>query len=64
MIQDDCAAHDCEHHDSEHEHGPACGHEAVQHGDHVDYVVGDHLHHPLGDHCHDHGPVAAAEAGR
>ena len=61
MTDDDCVAHDCEHHDADHEHGPGCGHEAVQHGDHVDYVVGDHLHHPHGDHCHDHGPVAAAE---
>ncbi len=59
MTEDDCVAHDCEHHDSDHEHGPGCGHEAVQHGDHVDYVVGDHLHHPHGDHCHDHGPVGA-----
>ena len=28
--------HDCEHHEGGHEHGPECGHEAVQHGDHVD----------------------------
>lgn len=28
----------------EHVHGPDCGHEAVQHGDHVDYVVGEHRH--------------------
>ena len=35
---------DCDHHEDEHEHGPDCGHEAVQHGDHVDYVVGGHLH--------------------
>ena len=51
--------HECEHHDAEHEHGPDCGHEAVQHGDHVDYVVGGHLHHPHGDHCDDHGPAEA-----
>jgi hypothetical protein len=63
MTEDDCVGHDCERHDADHEHGPGCGHEAVQHDDHVDYVVGDHLHHPHGDHCHDHGPVAAAEAG-
>jgi hypothetical protein len=49
--------HDCEHHDVDHEHGPDCGHEAVSHGDHVDYVVGGHLHRPHGDHCDDHGPV-------
>jgi hypothetical protein len=64
MTDDDCVAHDCEHHDADHVHGPGCGHEAVQHGDHIDYVVDDHLHHPHDDHCHDHGPVAAAEAGR
>ena len=28
----------------EHVHGPDCGHEAVEHGDHVDYVVGEHRH--------------------
>jgi len=56
---EDCEQHVCEHHDAGHEHGPGCGHEAVQHGDHVDYVVGDHLHHPHGEHCHDHGSVAA-----
>jgi hypothetical protein len=43
-----------------HQHGPSCGHEAVPHGDHVDYLVGGHLHHPHGDHCDDHGPVQLA----
>ena len=53
----DCTPdHDCDHHEAEHEHGPDCGHETVQHGDHVDYVVGGHLHYPHGDHCDDHGP--------
>jgi hypothetical protein len=47
--------HDCDHHDDAHTHGPDCGHEAVQHGDHMDYVVGGHLHHPHGDHCDHHG---------
>lgn len=41
-----------------HVHGPGCGHDAVPHGDHVDYLVGDRLHHPHGDHCDDHGPLA------
>ena len=27
-----------------HEHGPDCGHEAVQHGDHIDYIEGEHRH--------------------
>jgi hypothetical protein len=57
----DCTSgHDCEHHDDDHEHGAGCGHEPVQHGDHVDYVVGDHLHHPHEGHCDDHGPAPAA----
>ena len=25
--------------ETRHEHGPDCGHEAVQHGDHIDYKV-------------------------
>lgn len=50
-------AHTCSGHDSGHVHGPDCGHEAVPHGDHVDYLVDGHLHHPHGDHCDDHGPV-------
>lgn len=43
-----------------HRHGPGCGHEAVPHGDHVDYLVNGRLHHPHGDHCDDHGPVELA----
>jgi hypothetical protein len=45
---------------SGHEHGPNCGHEAVPHGDHIDYLVNGRLHHPHGDHCDDHGPVQLA----
>ena len=41
----------------EHRHGAGCGHEAVPHGDHVDYLVNSRLHHQHGDHCDDHGPV-------
>jgi hypothetical protein len=40
-----------------HTHGPGCGHEAIPHGDHVDYLVNGRLHHPHGDHCDDHGTV-------
>lgn len=32
-----------------HEHGPNCGHMAVKHGDHVDYVHNGHLHHQRED---------------
>ncbi len=49
--------HDCSGHDANHVHGPNCGHPAVPHGDHVDYLVDGHLHHPHGDHCDNHGPV-------
>ncbi|OSI15250.1 hypothetical protein [Neisseria dumasiana] len=45
--------HDC----AGHVHGPDCGHEAVPHGDHTDYIVNGRLHHQHGDHCDDHGPV-------
>jgi len=44
-----------------HVHGPDCGHEAVPHGDHTDYIVDGRLHHPHGDHCDDHGPVDVVE---
>lgn len=45
-----------------HVHGPGCGHEAIQHGDHVDYIVDGRLHHQHGDHCDDHGPVELVHA--
>jgi hypothetical protein len=53
--------HACSGHGKSHQHGPGCGHEAVPHGDHVDYLVDGHLHHPHGDHCDDHGPVEVAK---
>jgi hypothetical protein len=57
----DCTPeHACGGHAPDHAHGPGCGHDAVPHGDHVDYLVGDHLHHPHGDHCDDHGAVTIA----
>jgi hypothetical protein len=49
--------HKCGGHDASHVHGPDCGHPAVPHGDHVDYLVDGHLHHPHGDHCDFHGAV-------
>ena len=52
--------HACGGHAQDHAHGPNCGHEAVPHGDLVDYLVAGHLHHPHGDHCDDHGPVDVA----
>lgn len=42
-----------EHHT--HQHGANCGHQAVPHGDHIDYLVAGHLHFTHGAHCDDHG---------
>ena len=53
-------AHTCGGHAAGHQHGPGCGHEAVPHGDHTDYLVDGHLHHLHGNHCDDHGPVQTA----
>ncbi len=47
------AAHDrAERH--EHEHGPACGHPAIAHEDHVDYLHDGHRHAPHRDHYDEH----------
>ncbi len=40
--------------DHRHEHGDACGHLAVPHGDHVDYVHDGHRHAPHGSHYDEH----------
>ncbi|MGZ6753990.1 MAG: metal ABC transporter permease [Nocardioides sp.] len=37
-----------------HEHGPTCGHVAVPHDDHVDYVHDGHRHAPHGKHYDEH----------
>jgi zinc transport system permease protein len=50
-------AHARRHHAAEehrHEHGEDCGHEAVPHGDHVDYVHDGHRHAAHGAHYDDH----------
>jgi hypothetical protein len=52
--------HKCSGHESSHSHGPTCGHDAIPHGDHVDYLVEGHLHKPCGDHCDAHGELATA----
>lgn len=38
----------------QHEHGEDCGHPAVPHGDHVDYVHDGHRHAPHGSHYDEH----------
>jgi zinc transport system permease protein len=40
--------------DHGHEHGRECGHPAVPHGDHVDYVHDGHRHAPHGGHYDEH----------
>lgn len=52
--------HACSGHAADHVHGPNCGHPAVPHGDHVDYLVDGHLHHQHGGHCDHHGALALA----
>jgi hypothetical protein len=37
-----------------HVHGEGCGHPAIQHGDHVDYLHNGHLHRKHGDHVDEH----------
>lgn len=37
-----------------HEHGPDCGHRAVSHGDHVDYLHDGQRHAPHGEHYDQH----------
>lgn len=37
-----------------HQHGPGCGHPAVEHGDHVDYIHHGHRHAPHGGHYDEH----------
>jgi zinc transport system permease protein len=38
----------------EHEHGPVCGHRAIPHGSHVDYLHDGHRHAPHADHYDEH----------
>jgi len=47
------------HSDHTHVHGNDCGHTALTHEGHVDYLVDGHLHHPHGEHCDAHGLVSA-----
>ena len=41
--------------DHAHVHGEGCGHETVQHGDHVDYVHDGHRHTSHEGHYDEHG---------
>ena len=44
-----------EHTVAEHEHSAICGHPAVKHEDHVDYVHDGHKHAPHDGHYDEHG---------
>jgi zinc transport system permease protein len=37
-----------------HQHGPGCGHTAVEHGDHIDYIHDGHRHAAHGGHYDEH----------
>jgi zinc transport system permease protein len=41
----------------EHEHGPHCGHPAIEHEHHVDYLHGGHRHAPHEGHYDEHNPI-------
>jgi zinc transport system permease protein len=45
----------------DHEHGPDCGHEAVAHDDHVDYLHDGHRHAPHEGHYDEHGSHGVTE---
>lgn len=60
-------------HRAAHVHGPGCGHIAIRHGDHIDYLRDGHLHHPTAvghelhvlaheGHDHDHGTAHGTAA--
>ena len=44
----------------EHTHGPGCGHTAIRHDGHVDYLVSGHLHHPHDGHMDEHAIAVSA----
>ncbi|MGL5857411.1 MAG: metal ABC transporter permease [Angustibacter sp.] len=52
-----------EHHHN-HEHGADCGHPAVPHAGHVDYLHDGHRHAPHGDHYDEHDQSADRAAAR
>lgn len=49
------------HEKHDHEHGKDCGHTAVRHGDHVDFLHDGHLHHPHDDHYDEHAFEVTAQ---
>jgi hypothetical protein len=45
--------HSHDHGSHQHKHTNGCGHTAIQHGDHVDYLHESHLHHTVGQDVHE-----------
>ena len=46
--------------DHDHQHGPDCGHTAVQHEGHTDYLYDGHLHQKHEAHVHEHHVAVSA----
>ena len=42
------------HENHNHVHGAGCGHTAIRHGDHIDYLHDGHLHHEQNGHYYEH----------
>lgn len=42
------------HHEHNHVHGQDCGHTAIKHDDHIDYLHDGHLHHEHDGHYDEH----------
>jgi zinc transport system permease protein len=53
-VADAWMPHDVVPENHQHMHGDDCGHQAVEHGDHVDYVHDGHRHAMHGDHYDEH----------
>ena len=47
-----------------HEHGPACGHSTLPHGDHVDYIHDGHRHAPHEGHYDEHDPLVTQQEAK
>lgn len=54
MTEQTITENHAEHTLAEHTHGNDCGHEAVAHEDHVDYLHDGHRHAEHGDHYDEH----------
>jgi len=47
-----------------HEHGPACGHSTLPHGDHLDYIHDGHRHAPHEGHYDEHDPLVTQQEAK